>query len=132
MSELNGMVDAYVKEARTCPLTATEIKEEYDLIPIREKGDPIGFFGVFFSDNDTGLCAIVAIVYIQPDKRDNAGRKLRKYFYQLTKMCKERGVKYLQVDAERAIGLIIEKYSRLKPVSYRYIAPVEEWPTAFK
>ena len=122
------MVEAYTKEARICPLTATEIKERYDLIPIREKGEPVGFFGILLSDNKKGRCAIVEMVYIKPENRDNRGAKLRKYFYQLTKALKKREVKLLQVDAERAIGFIIEKYGGFKPVSYRYIAPIGEWP----
>ena len=128
--ELTRMLDAYVEETNNA-LSLGELESEYELIPFYEDGDMVGFFGVFISANDAGPCAIVSMLYIKPEHRDRRGAKLRKHFYKLTAMFKKMGIKSLQVDGSRAMGLIIEKYTDLKPISYRYHGPIDAWPTEY-
>ena len=127
MGVARELVERYVAEARPCPLTVEEILDEYELLPIRESGREIGFFGIFISDLDKGALAIVEMIYIHPEHRDLCGVKMERHFQQMRKILQKKEVRYLQVDAHPAIAHLIRNRTGIKPVSYRFFARIEEY-----
>ena len=125
--EIIYLVNRYVAEADICPLSAEEILDEYEVLPIREGGECIGFFGVFISDLDMGATAIVEMIYIRPEYRDRKGVKMERHFQQMRRVLERKGIKYLQVDAHPVIAHLIRNRTGLKPVSLRFFAKIGDY-----
>lgn len=127
MGVIEDLVRRYAGESAICPLTPGEILDEYEILPIRERGREIGFFGVYISDIESGPLAIVEMLYILPEHRDRKGVKMERYFHQMRKLLKKKGIEFLQVDAHPAIAHLIRNRTGLKPVSYRFYARIEDY-----
>ena len=128
---LEELVKLYAEEAE-CPLAAEELIEEYELLPMREKGEVIGFFGVFFANIKRGPTAVVNLIYILPEHRDNRGTKVVYYFRDMVRKMKNAGIEYVEVNAHPAHARQIRKHSKLKPLAHRFIGKAEDYLEGFE
>lgn len=87
----------------------------------------IGFFGVFISDLDIGPTAMVNMIYILPEHRDNRNIKVLRYTRDLLAKMKERGIQYVEINAHPTHARKIERLTGLRPRAVRFFGKMEEW-----